>query len=71
MWVEEFSEVGGGCTMQTLMGVKEDFEFDAEVNGEPVQSAKDGSDVLMFTHSHQDPGSAVLGHIGALIGAYD
>ena len=46
--------------MQTLMGVKEDFEFDAEVNGEPVQSAKDGSDVLMFTHSHQDPGSAVL-----------
>ncbi len=60
MWGEEFGEVGGGCTMQTVMGVKEDFEFDAEVNREPVQSAKDGGDVLMCTHSHQDPSSAVL-----------
>ena len=42
------------------MAVKEDFKFNAQVNGEPVQSAKDGVDVLMFTHSHQDPGSAVL-----------
>lgn len=60
MWVEEFSEVGGGSTVQTVMGVKEDLVFDAEVNGEPVQSAEDGGDVVMFTHSHQDPGSAVL-----------
>ena len=25
-----------------------------------MQSAKDGGDVVMFTHPHQDPGSAVL-----------
>ena len=32
------------------MGVKEDFEFNAEANGEPVQSAKDGGDVLFWTY---------------------
>lgn len=50
MWGEKFSEVRGGCSVQTVMGVQEDFKL----------NAKDGSDVLMFTHLHQDPGSAVL-----------
>ena len=27
------------------MGVKEDFEFNAQVNGEPVQSAREGGRV--------------------------
>lgn len=45
--------------MHTVMGVKEDFKLDAEVDGEPVHGVKDGSDVLMSTHPHQDLGSAV------------
>lgn len=57
---EEFSEVGGGCTVKAVVGVEEDFVFNAEVDGEPVQGVEDGGDVLMFTHPHQDPGSAVL-----------
>lgn len=42
MWDEEFSEVSGGCTMQTAMGVKEDFESNLKVNEEPVQATKNG-----------------------------
>lgn len=57
---EQFSEVGGGHTVQTVMGVKEDFVFYAAVYRKPVQCAEDGGDVLTFTHPHQDPGSAVL-----------
>lgn len=30
-----------GCSVQTVMPVKEDFEFDAEVNRELVQRVKD------------------------------
>ena len=36
MGSEEFSEVGGGFTVETVMGVKEDLVLDAEVNREPV-----------------------------------
>lgn len=46
--------------MQTVMGVQKDLVFYTEVNRKPVQRAKDGSDVFMFPHPHQDPGSAVL-----------
>lgn len=60
MWGEKFSEVSGGCSVQTVMGVQEDFKLNAKVEEEPVQAVKDGSGVLMFTHLHQDPGSAVL-----------
>lgn len=60
MWGEEFSEISGGCTVHTVVGVKEDFVLDAEMDGEPVQRVEDGGDVLVFTHPHQDPGSAVL-----------
>lgn len=63
---EVFSEVGGGSTVQTVMGVKEDFEFNSEVDGEPVQGMKDGGDVLMFTHPHNDPVSAILNILKSL-----
>lgn len=46
--------------MQTLMGVKEDFEFNVQVKVELLQSLVDRGYVLMFIHLHQDPGSAVL-----------
>lgn len=46
--------------MQTMMGVKEDFKLNAEVDGEPEQGVMDGSDMLMFMRPHQDPGSPVL-----------
>ncbi|MEQ2215610.1 hypothetical protein XENOCAPTIV_003236 [Xenoophorus captivus] len=57
-----FSEVGGGHTLKTGMGVQEDFVLDTEVNGKPVQCVKDGGDVLVLPDPHQYPGSAVLFH---------
>lgn len=33
---EEFGEIGVGCTMETVMGVKEDFKLNAKVYREPV-----------------------------------
>lgn len=43
-----------------MIGVQEDFVLYTEVNKKPVQCAKDGGNVFMFTHLHQDPGRAVL-----------
>lgn len=60
MWSERFSEVSGGHTVHTVMGVMEDFELDSEANREPVQSMKNGGDVPIFTHPHHNTVSAIL-----------
>lgn len=60
IWSEQFSDVGGGAAVQTVMGVEEEIVFNAEVNSKPVKCSKDGGDVLVFPHPHRDPCSAVL-----------
>lgn len=62
MWGEEFSEVSGGHAVQTVTGAKEDFELNSEADREPVQGVKDGGGggVFIFTHPHQNPGSAIF-----------
>lgn len=59
MWGEEFSEMSGGH-MQTMMGVKGDFELNLEAAGEPVQGVKNEGDPFIFTHPHQNLDRAIL-----------
>ena len=46
--------------MDTLMSEKGNFVLSPEGDGEPVKRTEDGCDVVIFSHPHQDPGSAVL-----------
>lgn len=65
---EEFSEVSGSHAVQTVMGVKEDFKLNSEMDREPVQGVKDEGDVIVFTHPHQNPGRAILNALELLKG---
>lgn len=46
--------------MNTVVGEQRDFIVNSVMNGKPVEGAENGCDVFMFSHPHQDPGSAVL-----------
>lgn len=43
-----------------LLGKHIEFVFDLEVYRELVKCLEDGSYVVIFSHLHKDPGSAVL-----------
>ena len=42
------------------MGQKGNFEFNPVLDRKPVKRFKDGSDVVVLPHPHQDPSSTVL-----------
>ena len=46
--------------MNALMGEEGDLILNSGGYGEPVECLKGGSDVVIFTHPHQDPCSTVL-----------
>ena len=56
----EFFEVGGSVAVDALVGEEADLEFNPGGDGEPVKGVEYGCDVVVFPHSHQDPGSTVL-----------
>ena len=57
---EELLEVGGGMSVDALVGEEGHLEFNSECDREPVKGFEDGGDLFKFVHPHQDPGSAVL-----------
>lgn len=54
---EQFFEIRSGIVMKTLESLQEAFEFNLEWEREPVQRCQEGGDVMVFPHSHQDPGN--------------
>ena len=48
------------------MSEEGDLEFNPGGDGEPVKCVKDGRDMFKFSHSHQDPRSAVLNILQSL-----
>lgn len=63
---EQFSDVGWSHTVQTVMGVKEYFELNAEVDRKPVQDVKIGGDIFIFPHPYQGPGGSTLSMLASL-----
>ena len=57
---EQFFEVEWGITMEALVGQQGDFIFNPEWDRKPVEGFEDGCDVVVLSHSHQDPRSTVL-----------
>ena len=47
-------------SIEAFVGEQQNFIVDPEWDSEPVQWVEDGGYVLVFSDSHQDPGSAVL-----------
>ncbi len=61
LWRETFLEVGGGgITMDTLVGEEGKLILNPLWDREPMERFKDGSDMIIFAHPHQDPSSTVL-----------
>lgn len=46
--------------MDAFVGEEADLVLNPGSDGKPVKGVKDGCDVIMFPHSHQDPSSTVL-----------
>lgn len=59
-WGGFLEEVWWRSAMQTLEGEQGDFVGESSRNRKPVKWSEHGGDVLMFHHSHQDPGSTAL-----------
>ena len=47
-------------SIEAFVGEQQNFTVDPEWDREPLQRVEDGGSVLIFSDSHQDPGSAVL-----------
>ena len=60
MGSEEVLEILGGSTIETVMGQQGDLVLNLEFYRKPVEVFQDGCDMVEFSHSHQDPSSAVL-----------
>lgn len=46
--------------MEALVGQQADFEINPVLYKKPVGGSKDGCDVAIFSHPHQDSGSTVM-----------
>ena len=57
---DKFFEVVRGSAIEAFVGQQGDFIFNPLFDREPVEGFKDGGDVVVLPHSHQDPGSTVL-----------
>lgn len=47
-------------SVDALMSEERNLVFSSGGDGEPMQRAEDGCDVVIFPHPHQDPRRAVL-----------